>query len=61
MMPTVYTEDLVEELESRGRGFAVDSRALTELVTTIYEKRRLDQNYQQDLDQLIYVSIGKII
>lgn len=74
MMPTVYTEvevdvdlsdfdteDLVEELESRGRGFAVDSRAPTELVTTIYEKRRLGQDYQQELDELIYVSIGKVI
>ena len=73
-MPTVYTEvevdvdlsdfydeDLIEELESRGRGFEVNSRAPTELVTKIYERRRLGQDYQQELDELIYVAIGKVV
>jgi hypothetical protein len=73
-MPTVYTEvevdvdlsdfydeDLIEELESRGRGFEVNSRTPTELVTKIYERRRLGQDYQQELDELIYVAIGKLI
>ena len=73
-MPTVYTEvevdvsladfydeDLIEELESRGRGFEVNSRTPTELVTKIYERRRLGQDYQQELDELIYVAIGKVV
>jgi hypothetical protein len=73
-MPTVYTEvevdvdlsdfydeDLIEELESRGRGFEVNSRTPTELVTKIYERRRLGQDYQQELDELIYVAIGKLV
>jgi hypothetical protein len=73
-MPTVYTEvevdvsladfydeDLIEELESRGRGFEVNSRTPTELVTKIYERRRLGQDYQQELDELIYVAVGKIV
>ena len=73
-MPTVYTEvevdvdltdfdtdDLIEELESRGRGFEIDSNTPTELVTKIWEKRRLGKDYQQELDELIYVAIGKIV
>ena len=73
-MPTVYTEvevdvdlsdfydeDLIEELESRGRGFEVNSRTPAELVTKIYERRRLGQDYQQELDELIYVAIGKVV
>lgn len=73
-MPTVYTEvevdvdltdfdtdDLIEELESRGKGFEIDSITPTELVTKIWEKRRLGKDYQQELDELIYVAIGKIV
>jgi hypothetical protein len=73
-MPTVYTEvevdvdltdfddeDLIEELENRGKGFEVASRNGTEIVRAIYEKRRLGQDYQQELDELIYISLGKIV
>jgi hypothetical protein len=55
------TYDLIEELEKRGRGFEVDSNTPSELVTAIYEKRRLGKDYQQELDELIYVAIGKIV
>lgn len=73
-MPTVYTEvavdveltdfdtdDLVEELERRGKGLEVASKSGTELLTAIYQKRRLGQDYQRELEELIYVGIGKII
>jgi hypothetical protein len=73
-MPTVYTEvevdvdlndfdtdDLIEELESRGMGFEVASQTGTELLTAIYLKRRLGQDYQRELDDLIYVGIGRIV
>jgi hypothetical protein len=73
-MPTVYTEvevdvsledfddyDLIEELERRGKGFEVQSQTPTELVTKIYEKRRLGHDYQAELEELIYVSIGRVI
>jgi hypothetical protein len=73
-MPTVYTEvevdvsladfydeDLIEELENRGRGFEVNSRTPTELVTKIYELRRLGREYERELDELIYVTIGRIV
>lgn len=55
------TEDLIEELEKRGKGFEVSSVSGTELVSQIYQKRRCGQDYQQELDDLIYMSIGRII
>lgn len=55
------TDDLIEELEKRGKGIEVGSKTGTELLTAIYEKRRLGQDYQRDLDELIYVGIGKVI
>ena len=73
-MPTVYTEvevdvslddfddyDLIEELERRGKGFEVNSKTPTELVTKIWEKRRLGQNYDSEIDELIYVATGRIL
>ena len=73
-MPTIYTEvevdvelhefdtdDLVEELEKRGLGFEVASQSGTELLNAIYEKRRLGKDYQRELDELIYVGIGRIV
>jgi hypothetical protein len=73
-MPTVYTEvevdvelndfdtdDLVEELEKRGKGMEVASETGTELLTAIYLKRRLSQDYQRELDELIYLGIGRIV
>ena len=55
------TDDLIEELEKRGKGLEVASHTGTELITAIYEKRRLGQDYQRELDELIYVGIGKIV
>lgn len=55
------TDDLIEELERRGKGLEVGSRSGTELLTAIYQKRRLGQDYQHELDELIYVGLGKIV
>jgi len=73
-MPTVETyvevdveltdfsdDDLIEELESRGLGAEVFETSSTELISQIYLKRRLGQDYQHELDQLIYQTIGRII
>ena len=49
-------EDLLEELEERGS--AVPDKSL---LRAIYEKRRMGQDYQADLDQLIYECLGKIV
>ena len=67
-MPTVETyvevdveltdfsdNDLIEEIESRGL------QVPTDLVTAVYLKRRLGQDYQRELDELIYLTIGKIV
>ena len=77
-MPTVYTEvevdvdlndfdtdDLVEELESRGKMIG-DNRVSPRgdsvaLLTAIYEKRRMGLDYQTDLDDLIYNALGRIV
>ena len=73
-MPTIYTEvevdvdlddfdddDLIEELERRGKGFEVASETPTALVELIWQKRRLGQDYQKDLDELIYVTLGRVL
>ena len=54
------TDDLIEELESRGSG-ALDYGDGKEVLEAIYLKRRLGQDYQQELDQLIWLGLGKII
>ena len=54
------TEDLVDELESRGAGGGEFGDG-KDILTRIYEKRRLGQDYQDDLDQLIYVGLGRIV
>jgi hypothetical protein len=54
------TEDLVDELESRGAGGGEFGDG-KDILARIYEKRRLGQDYQDDLDQLIYVGLGRIV
>ena len=54
------TDDLIEELERRGAAGS-DYGDGKELLTAVYEKRRLAQDYQADLDQLIYLGLGKIV
>jgi hypothetical protein len=54
------TEDLVEELESRGHG-ASEFGDGKEILQAIYEKRRLGQDYQTELETLIYLGLGRII
>jgi hypothetical protein len=55
------TDDLIEELERRNKGMEVASVSGTDLVTAIYLKRRTGQDYQRELDELIYTAIGRIV
>ena len=54
------TDDLIEELESRGAGTSEFGDG-KELLMAIYEKRRLGKDYQTELETLIYLGLGKII
>ena len=54
------TDDLIEELESRGSG-ATDYGDGKEVLQIIYEKRRMGQDYQEELEQLIWLGLGRIV
>jgi hypothetical protein len=54
------TDDLIEELESRGSG-VMDYGDGKEVLQSIYEKRRLGKDYQTELDQLIWRGLGKVL
>ena len=75
IMPTVYTEvevdvdlddfdtdDLIEELERRGSLPFEGSIDAKEVLEAIWLKRRLgNQDYQRELDQLIYAVLGRVV
>ena len=76
-MPTVYTEvevdvslsdfdddDLIDEIESRGLDLNtkyISGDEVRELLTQVWHRRRMGQDYQRELDQLIWYGIGKIV
>lgn len=76
-MPTVYTEvevdvslsdfdddDLIDEIESRGLDLNtkyISGDEVRELLTQVWHRRRMGQDYQSELDQLIWYGIGKIV
>ena len=59
------TDDLIEELESRGADYnttGVDADEMRVLLESIWQKRRLgNSDYQTELDRLIYGVLGKVI
>lgn len=55
------TDDLIDELESRGAGTATSFGDGKEVLNAIYEKRRLKQDYQAELDKLIWMGLGKFV
>jgi hypothetical protein len=56
------TDDLLDELESRGALPVEAKYNAKELLETIWLKRRVGRkDYEQELDQLIYASLGQII
>ena len=54
------TDDLIEELESRGSA-VMDYGDGKEILLSIYEKRRLGKDFQTELDQLIWLGLGKVL
>ena len=55
------TEDLLEELESRGELPVESGYDAKELLETIWLRIREGKDYQTALDMLIYAGLGKII
>jgi len=56
------TDDLLEELESRGELPADSQYDAKDLLTAIWLKRRMGRtDYQTELDQLIYAGLGQIV
>ena len=73
-MPTVYTEvevdvdlvdfdtdDLLEELESRGDLPVEESGNAREIVEQIYYLRRQGQPYEHLMDSLMYAVMGRVV
>lgn len=69
-MPVIYTEvevdvdlsdfdtdDLLDEINRRNK---TSPTTIQCLVTKIYELKRTNQNYEAELDQLIYDVIGRM-
>lgn len=55
-------DELISEIEHRGHKVLLDARSDEyELLQTIYEKRRVGQDYQVELDALIYSQLGRIL
>ncbi len=58
------TDELIEELERRGVDYntnGVDGDEMREVLDQIWQKRRIGQDYQAQLDKLIYGVLGKIV
>ena len=56
------TEDLLDELESRGELPAEADFDAKDTLTAIWLKRRVgNHDYQAELDQLIYQVLGKVV
>lgn len=58
------TDDLIEELESREVDYntrGVDADGMRELLEKIWLNRRTGKDYQNELDNLIYGVLGKVV
>jgi hypothetical protein len=61
-MDDFENSDILEEMERRGLGVALSSPGDNlELLQLIFQKRRTGQSFEQELDQLIYNSLGRIL
>jgi hypothetical protein len=72
-MPYVYVgTDVLEEFDDDDLIFELKSRNIVthqgddefetkEIIRKIYEKRRIGEDYQQELDALIYDVLGRVV
>lgn len=57
-------DDLMDEIERRGLDLNtkyVDGDTMRNLLTNIWLKRRMSQNFDKDLDDMIYYGLGKVL
>jgi hypothetical protein len=57
---TDFSDDDIYE-EAIDRGLFNSDYGINQLITELYEKRRLGKDYQSELDKIIYETIGKIV
>lgn len=58
------TDDLIEELENRGVDYntnGVDGNEMRDVLEQIWQRRRQGQDYQRELDQLIWGVLGRVV
>lgn len=58
------TDELIEELESRGIDYntnGVDGDEMRSVLEQVWLRRRQGQDYQQELDQLIWGVLGRVV
>ena len=58
------TDELIEELERRGVDYntnGVDGDEMRGVLEQIWLRRRQGQDYQQDLDRLIWGVLGRVV
>ncbi len=58
------TDDLIEELENRGVDYntkGVDGDEMRDVLEQIWQRRRQGQDYQRELDQLIWGVLGRVV
>jgi hypothetical protein len=55
------TQDLIDELESRGELPNQSYPDSDELLSEIYQLRRLGKDYDKLLDQYIYQKLGRVV
>ena len=54
-------DELVDEIQNRGYSVNGDEYdKILSIIETIWQKRRTNQDFSADLDNLIYESIGKL-
>ena len=57
---TDFSDDDIRE-EAIARDLFGSDYGINQLITELYEKRRLGKDYQSELDKIIYETIGKIV
>ena len=58
------TDELIEELERRGIDYntnGVDGDEMRSVLEQVWQRRRQGQDYQQELDQLIWGVLGRVV